>query len=96
MGDCLGLILFLVIAGVIGWVADLIIPGKMPFGWIGGIVAALIGGVIGGFLFSGLGGPWVSLPGGYAYYIIPGVIGTIIFAFIVRLVLGMTARRSSV
>ena len=43
-------------------------------------------------LFGGWG-PGVALPGGYAYYIIPGLLGTIIFAFIVRLVMGMMARR---
>ena len=92
MGECFGLIIFLVIAAAVGWVADLIIPGKMPYGWIGGIVAAIIGGLLGGWLLGGWG-PWVGGPG-FTYYIIPGLIGTIIFAFIVRLVMGMMARRS--
>lgn len=92
MGECFGLILFLIVAAVIGWFADLIVPGKMPYGWIGGIVAAIIGGLLGGVLL-GRWGPWVGGPG-FAYYIIPGLIGTIIVAFLVRFLLGQTGRRS--
>ncbi|HUS14780.1 MAG TPA: GlsB/YeaQ/YmgE family stress response membrane protein [Chloroflexia bacterium] len=90
--QCIGLIVFLVVAAVIGWFADLIVPGKMPYGWIGGIVAAILGGFLGGVLFGGFG-PWVGGPG-FVYYIIPGLIGTIIVAFIARLLMGNMGRRS--
>jgi len=50
MDGCLGFIVMLILLSIVGWVIDLIVPGKMPYGWVGGIVAAIIGGIIGGFL----------------------------------------------
>ena len=65
MDSCLGFIVMLILLSIVGWVIDLIVPGKMPYGWIGGIVAAIIGGIIGGFLFGfldfGLHATWNGL-----------------------------------
>lgn len=83
-----------VMLSVLGWVIDLIIPGKMPFGWLGGIVAAIIGGMIGGFLFGFLDfGPWAEL-GTTRLYFIPALLGGIVFAFLVRFLMGMGGRRT--
>ena len=90
--ECLGVIATLIVLSIIGWVIDLIIPGKMPYGWLGGIGAALIGGLIGGWLFSFLGGPASDLPGGFKFYYIPGLLGGIVFAFLVRFLMGMGGR----
>jgi uncharacterized membrane protein YeaQ/YmgE (transglycosylase-associated protein family) len=81
----------LVLAAV-GWVIDLIIPGKMPYGWLGGVVAAILGGLIGGFLF-GNWGPAVTWSG-WTLSIIPAILGGIILALIVRFIMGMSGRRS--
>jgi uncharacterized membrane protein YeaQ/YmgE (transglycosylase-associated protein family) len=94
MGDCLGTIAFLVVAAVIGWFADLIVPGKMPYGWVGGIVAALIGGIVAGMLPCSVFGPGLNIIGGYTYYIIPGLLGTILVAFVARLIMGQMNRRA--
>ncbi len=93
MGDCIGLIGMLVMLSVLGWVIDLIVPGKMPFGWLGGIVAAIIGGLIGGKLFGGFG-PSAGT-GDYQLSFIPALLGGIIFAVIVRFVMGMNRNRGS-
>jgi uncharacterized membrane protein YeaQ/YmgE (transglycosylase-associated protein family) len=45
----------LVVAGLVGWAADKVVPGKLPGDWIGAILAGLIGGFIGGLLFKALG-----------------------------------------
>ncbi len=92
MGDCLGLIIMLVMLSVLGWVIDLIVPGKMPYGWLGGIAAAIIGGLIGGFVFGNFG-PTATF-GGWSLSFIPALIGGIIFAFIVRFIMGQSGRRS--
>ncbi len=92
MGDCLGLIAMLVMLSVLGWVIDLIVPGKMPYGWLGGIVAALIGGIIGGFIFPNFG-PAATF-NDWTLSFIPALIGGIIFAFIVRFIMGQSGRRS--
>jgi len=94
MGDCLGLIVMLIMLSILGWVIDLIIPGKMPYGWLGGIVAALIGGVIGGLLFPFLGGGWWAQIGDTRLYFIPALLGGIVLAFVVRFIMGSQGRRS--
>ena len=92
MGDCIGLIGVLILAAIAGWVADLIIPGKMPYGWVGGVVAGIIGGLIAGFLPLDIGGLH-ACTAGFCYYLIPGILGAIIFAFLVRFLMGMNRNR---
>jgi uncharacterized membrane protein YeaQ/YmgE (transglycosylase-associated protein family) len=92
MENCIGLIGVLILAAIAGWFADLVIPGKMPYGWIGGVAAGMIGGLIAGFLLP-VGGP-NACTGGFCYYLIPGIIGAIIFAFLVRFLMGMSRNRA--
>lgn len=89
--DCIGLILMIAALSFVGWVIDLVVPGKMPYGWLGGIAAAVIGGLIGGFLFGGWG-PTVS-SFGWSLSIIPAILGGILFGFIVRFIMGSQGRR---
>ncbi len=91
MGDCLGLIAMLIMLSILGWVIDLIVPGKMPYGWLGGIVAAIIGGIIGGMLFGNFG-PYARF-NEWTLSFIPALLGGIIFAFIVRFLMGMSGGR---
>ena len=86
------LIIVLIFAAIAGWFADMVIPGKMPYGWIGGIVAGIIGGIIGGMLLPSFGPTECS--GSFCYALIPGIIGALIFAVLVRFLLGMGARRA--
>ena len=53
-------IVFLIIGGVAGWLAGLIIKGG-GFGLIGNIVVGIVGAFIGGWLFGVLG---ISIGGG--------------------------------
>ena len=92
MGDCVGFIGMLIFLSIIGWVIDLIVPGKMPYGWVGGIVAAIVGGIIGGFLFSFLDFGLHATFNGLTLYFVPAVLGGIILAFIIRFVMGRQQR----
>lgn len=49
-----GFIWWLIIGGVAGWLAGLIMKGS-GFGVLGNIVVGIVGGIIGGFLFGLLG-----------------------------------------
>jgi len=51
----IGLVLTLIVAGIVGWLADQVVPGRLPGGWLGAVLAGLIGGFIGGLLFQALG-----------------------------------------
>jgi uncharacterized membrane protein YeaQ/YmgE (transglycosylase-associated protein family) len=89
--NCLYVILVLIVLGAIGYVIDLIVPGKMPMGWIGGVVSAIIGGIIGGWLL-GQWGPAITFDLGgstYTLSIIPALLGGIILAVIVRFAMRM-------
>jgi uncharacterized membrane protein YeaQ/YmgE (transglycosylase-associated protein family) len=90
--ECIYFIVMVLVLAAIGWVIDLVIPGKMPYGWLGGVVAAIIGGLIGGLLFPNFGPSITAL--GWTLWIIPAILGGIIFAVIVRFIMGMSGRRS--
>lgn len=92
MEGCLGLIAMLILLSILGWVIDLIVPGKMPYGWLGGVVAAIVGGLIGGILFGNFG-PSATFSG-WTLSFIPALLGGIILAVIVRFIMGSTGRRT--
>lgn len=72
---------FLIIGGILGWVASLIIGKDIPGGIIGNIIAGIIGAWIGGKLL-GKWGPTLS-----DFYIIPALIGSIVLIFVVSFIL---------
>jgi uncharacterized membrane protein YeaQ/YmgE (transglycosylase-associated protein family) len=90
--ECIYFIIMVLVLAFVGWVIDLVVPGKMPMGWIGGVIAAIIGGIIGGWLFGNFG-PAITW-NGYTLSIIPAILGGIILGFIVRFIMGMSARRT--
>ena len=71
-----GLLITLVVAGLVGWLADRVVPGELPYGWLGAIAAGLLGSWLGGWLFDGFG-PDI---GGIA--LIPAFVGAVILAFV--------------
>lgn len=78
----LGFLVMLLVAAIVGFVADAMVPGRMPGGWVGAIIAGLLGSAIGGYLFNTMALPTGPVLGGLA--IIPSIIG----AAIVVLLLG--------
>jgi len=71
----------LVVGGIIGWLAGLIMGRNIPGGVIGNIIAGFIGAWL-GQAFLGTWGPDV---GGFA--ILPALIGAIAVVFIASLIL---------
>jgi len=90
--ECIWLIVMVLVLGFVGWVIDLVVPGKMPYGWLGGVVAAIVGGIIGGWIFGNFG-PAVTW-NGFTLSIIPAILGGIILGVIIRLLMGMSGRRT--
>lgn len=82
----MGFIWYLIIGGIVGWLAGLILGKDLPGGIIGNIIAGIIGAWIGGSLFGNFG-PEVG-----DIYIIPALIGAIILVAIVSLILRMLRR----
>lgn len=77
----MGFIWFLIIGGVIGWLAGLILGKDVPGGIIGNIIAGIVGAWVGGKLL-GSWGPQVS-----DFSIIPALIGAVVLIFIVSLIM---------
>ena len=83
----MGLILYLIIGGIIGWFAGIILGKDLPGGVIGNVISGIIGAWIGGRLL-GNWGPQLS-----DFYIIPAIIGALIFVIIVSFVMKSMRRR---
>ena len=82
------LALMLFVAGFVGWLADLIVPGRLPYGWLGAILAGLVGGWLGHLLIGPVG------PSFFGVRFVPALLGAIILALIVNaLAKGATDRR---
>ncbi len=82
-----GLLLHLFMAGLIGALADALVPGKMPWGWLGAVLAGLVGSWLGVRLIGHFG------PGLFGVPIIPAFVGALILAFIVAGIERLSARR---
>lgn len=86
----IGLLFTLLVAFCVGWIADKLLPGRIPYGWLGAIVFGLLGSWVGGLLL-GDAGPDI---GGIAIF--PAIVGAVILAFLADLIFktgrGQTAR----
>jgi uncharacterized membrane protein YeaQ/YmgE (transglycosylase-associated protein family) len=71
----------LIIGGVIGWLAGMIIGKDIPGGVIGNIIAGFVGAWL-GTLILGNWGPHVA-----DFAIIPAIIGAVVVVFLLSLIL---------
>ena len=78
--DITGLLIFLAIGAVAGWLAGTIMKGG-GFGLLGNILIGIVGGVVGGFLFGLLG----VFAGGVIGSIATATVGAVVLLFLVRL-----------
>ena len=77
----MGIIIFLVIGALAGWLAGTLMKGG-GFGLIGNIVVGIVGSVIGGFVFNFLG---ISV-GGMVGSIVTATAGAALLLFIIGLI----------
>ncbi len=77
-----GLIVFLLIGAVAGWLAGVILKGG-GFGLVGNIVAGIVGAFVGGWLFKTLN---ISLGTGIISTILTAAIGAIVVLLVVGLI----------
>jgi uncharacterized membrane protein YeaQ/YmgE (transglycosylase-associated protein family) len=81
MMEGMGIIAFLIIGAVAGWLAGKIMRGG-GFGIIGNMVVGIVGAVIGGFILSFVG----ITAGGWIGSIITATIGALVLLFLVGLI----------
>ena len=84
----LGWIGWIIIGGLAGWLAGLVMRGS-GFGLLGDIIVGIIGGFIGGIILGLL----VTTTVGFWGSFVTAFIGACILLFIVRLISGATGKR---
>ncbi|AOY90685.1 hypothetical protein BKK79_01755 [Cupriavidus sp. USMAA2-4] len=77
-----GLIAWLVIGAVAGWLAGVLVKGG-GFGLLVDILVGIVGAIVGGWLAGLLG---ISFGGGMIGSIITAVIGAVVLLFLLRLI----------
>ncbi|MBM7579347.1 GlsB/YeaQ/YmgE family stress response membrane protein [Jeotgalibacillus terrae] len=77
----MGFILYLIVGGLIGWLAGLILGKDVPMGCIGNVVAGIIGSWIGGELLGSFGPTLAGIA------IFPALLGAVIFVFLLSVIL---------
>lgn len=84
VGWTIGFVLMLVVAGLVGWAADLVVPGRLPGGWLGSVLAGLFGGIVGTWLFRAIGfhDPGFQL---FGVDLIPAFVGAVLIAVALQL-----------
>ena len=78
----MGTLWTLIVGGILGWLAGLIISRDVPGGVIGNIIAGLVGGWLGSMLMGDFG-PEIG-----GFFIIPTLIGAIIVIGIISFIMG--------
>ena len=79
----IGLILTLVMAALVGALARAVIPGRLPSGWAGALLAGMAGSWLGGQLLGHWG------PSIFSIYVLPAFLGALVLAFVVQVVTGV-------
>jgi uncharacterized membrane protein YeaQ/YmgE (transglycosylase-associated protein family) len=77
-----GIIAWLVIGAIAGWLAGVLIKGS-GFGLIADIIVGIVGAFIGGWISSIVG---LDIGGGFISSIIVAVMGAVILLFCIRLI----------
>ena len=67
-----GLVIKLALAGLIGGLADMAVPGKLPYGVFGAVIAGVVGGWIGSTLLPTLG------PTLFGVEVVPTFLGAVV------------------
>lgn len=84
--DGLGIIGWIVLGGLAGWVASMIAGTNARQGLLGNIIVGIVGGLLGGFIFGLLGGSGVT--GFNLWSFLVAVVGAVVLLFIWRAITG--------
>ncbi|PXX90789.1 GlsB/YeaQ/YmgE family stress response membrane protein [Marinobacter vulgaris] len=88
----MGIIIWLIMGGVVGWIASMIMGTNGRQGIILNVVVGIVGALIGGWLIGPLLGAGSINEGITIMSFVVSLIGAVILLAIVRLIQGMTAR----
>jgi uncharacterized membrane protein YeaQ/YmgE (transglycosylase-associated protein family) len=78
-----GILAWIVVGVIAGWLAKMVVPGQGPGGVIGDMVVGIVGAIIGGWIwnyFGHVGATGINLPS-----ILVAFVGAVVLLLIVRL-----------
>ena len=79
----MGILAWIVVGVIAGWLGKMVVPGEGPGGVIGDLVVGIVGAVIGGWIwnyFGHVGATGINLPS-----ILVAFVGAVVLLLIVRL-----------
>lgn len=85
----MGIIGWIILGGLAGWVASMIAGTNAQQGLLGNIVVGIVGGLLGGFVFNLLGGVGVTGFNLWSFFV--AVVGAVIALFIWKAFTGKKA-----
>lgn len=84
--DVMGIIGWIVLGGLAGWLASIVTGTDARQGLLGNIIAGIVGGVVGGWVFGLFGGAGVT---GFNWWsLLVAVVGAVIVLFIWKMISG--------
>ncbi|HEX6140039.1 MAG TPA: GlsB/YeaQ/YmgE family stress response membrane protein [Candidatus Limnocylindria bacterium] len=76
----MSIIAWLIVGALAGWIAGMVVPGDEGYGWIGAVIAGIVGAIVGGFILGAItGDDWTT--GFNIPTIIAAIVGAIIVVF---------------
>lgn len=87
----MNLIIWLIVGGVIGWIASLIMKTDAQQGLVLNVVVGIVGALIGGWLLSPLVGAGTLNQGDFS---LPGLLVSLVGAIILLFVVNLIRRRA--
>jgi uncharacterized membrane protein YeaQ/YmgE (transglycosylase-associated protein family) len=88
----MGLLAWLVVGAIAGWVAGKLVPGDEGYGVIGTIIAGIVGGLVGGWLFALLTNKEDWMTGIDITTIIAAIVGAVIVVVVWQMLTGRRGR----
>jgi uncharacterized membrane protein YeaQ/YmgE (transglycosylase-associated protein family) len=82
----MGIIAWIVVGAIAGWVASRVVPGDEGYGVLGGLIAGIVGAVVGGWLFALVTNNQDWTTGIDIPTIIAAIVGAIIVVFVWNMV----------
>lgn len=80
----MGIVSWIILGGIAGWLASIIMGNNKQQGIVGNIVVGIIGGLLGGFLMDVLGG--VGVTGFNLYSLLVALGGSVLALWLYRII----------
>lgn len=88
----MGILSWLVVGAIAGWVAGKLVPGDEGYGVIGTIIAGIVGALVGGWLFALLTNKEDWLTGIDITTLIAAIVGAVLVVVVWQMLTGRRSR----